>query len=85
MLEVPYVVLIPARWGSSRLPQKPLLDLAGLPMVVRVARQAMATSAQQVLVAADAGVGGAGRLADAPGELHRPESNEVGAHAALPA
>ena len=53
MLEVPYVVLIPARWGSSRLPQKPLLDLAGLPMVVRVARQAMATSAQQVLVAAD--------------------------------
>ena len=53
MHEVPYVVLIPARWGSSRLPQKPLLDLAGLPMVVRVARQALASQARDVVVATD--------------------------------
>jgi len=36
-----------------RLPDKPLLDLAGLPMVVRVARQAQACGAQQVVVATD--------------------------------
>ena len=35
-----FTVLIPARLASSRLPGKPLADLAGLPMIVRVARQA---------------------------------------------
>lgn len=49
----PFTVLIPARLGSSRLPNKPLADLAGLPMVVRVARQAAKSQAQQVVVAAD--------------------------------
>jgi len=39
--------------ASMRLPDKPLLDLAGLPMVVRVARQAQACGAQQVVVATD--------------------------------
>ena len=34
-----FSVLIPARMASSRLPDKPLADIAGLPMVVRVARQ----------------------------------------------
>ena len=48
-----FVVLIPARMGSSRLPDKPLADLAGLPMVVRVAQQAARSNAQQVVVAAD--------------------------------
>lgn len=33
----PFTVLIPARMASSRLPDKPLADIAGLPMVVRVA------------------------------------------------
>ena len=49
----PFTVLIPARLGSSRLPNKPLADLAGLPMVVRVAQQAAQSQAQQVVVAAD--------------------------------
>lgn len=48
-----FSVLIPARMASMRLPDKPLLDLAGLPMVVRVARQAQACGAQQVVVATD--------------------------------
>jgi len=45
--------LIPARLGSSRLPEKPLADLAGVPMVVRVARQAAASGARRVVVCAD--------------------------------
>lgn len=48
-----YTVLIPARMASSRLPDKPLADIAGLPMVVRVARQAQLSQAAQVVVAAD--------------------------------
>ena len=46
-------VLIPARLASSRLPGKPLADIAGLPMVVRVARRASESGAQRVVVAAD--------------------------------
>ncbi|MCY4563065.1 MAG: 3-deoxy-manno-octulosonate cytidylyltransferase, partial [Gammaproteobacteria bacterium] len=46
-------VVIPARIGSSRLPGKPLLDLAGVPMIVRVARQAAASGAMSVIVATD--------------------------------
>ncbi|NBO40523.1 MAG: 3-deoxy-manno-octulosonate cytidylyltransferase [Betaproteobacteria bacterium] len=53
MADAGYVVLIPARLGSSRLPDKPLADLAGLPMVVRVAQQASKSSAQRIVVAAD--------------------------------
>lgn len=48
-----FVVLVPARMGSSRLPDKPLADIAGVPMVVRVARQAMKSGARKVVVAAD--------------------------------
>lgn len=48
-----YSVLIPARLASTRLPRKPLADIAGLPMVVRVARQAALSAATQVVVAAD--------------------------------
>ncbi len=48
-----FSVLVPARLGSSRLPGKPLADIAGLPMVVRVARQAARSSATRVTVAAD--------------------------------
>ncbi|WP_370678507.1 3-deoxy-manno-octulosonate cytidylyltransferase [Comamonas sp. GB3 AK4-5] len=50
---VPFTVLIPARLASSRLPNKPLADIAGLPMVVRVARQAALSAASRVVVAAD--------------------------------
>lgn len=48
-----FSVLIPARMASSRLPDKPLADIAGLPMVVRVAQRAMRSNARQVVVAAD--------------------------------
>lgn len=48
-----FSVLIPARLASTRLPGKPLADIAGLPMVVRVAQRAAATGATQVVVAAD--------------------------------
>ncbi len=48
-----FVALIPARRASSRLPDKALLDIAGLPMVVRVARQALKSKASQVVVATD--------------------------------
>ena len=46
-------VLIPARMASSRLPDKPLADIGGLPMVVRVAQRAAASAATRVVVAAD--------------------------------
>ena len=48
-----FTVIIPARMASTRLPDKPLADLAGLPMVVRVARRAAQSSASRVVVAAD--------------------------------
>ncbi|PIT74864.1 3-deoxy-manno-octulosonate cytidylyltransferase [Limnohabitans sp. G3-2] len=48
-----FTVVIPARLASSRLPSKPLVDIAGLPMVVRVAQRAMQSQATQVVVAAD--------------------------------
>ena len=47
------MVLIPARLSASRLPNKPLADLAGIPMVVRVAQRALASQASQVVVATD--------------------------------
>ncbi|MFZ2391498.1 3-deoxy-manno-octulosonate cytidylyltransferase [Rhodoferax sp.] len=48
-----FTVLIPARLASSRLPDKPLADIAGVPMVVRVAQQARRSGAQRVVVAGD--------------------------------
>ena len=48
-----FTVLIPARMASSRLPDKPLADIAGLPMVVRVAQRAQQSQASRVVVAAD--------------------------------
>jgi 3-deoxy-manno-octulosonate cytidylyltransferase (CMP-KDO synthetase) len=50
---VSFTVLIPARMSSTRLPDKPLADIGGLPMVVRVAQRAELSSAAQVVVAAD--------------------------------
>ena len=47
------VVLIPARLQSTRLPDKPLADIHGLPMVVRVAQRAAGSAATRVVVAAD--------------------------------
>lgn len=48
-----FIVLIPARLASTRLPNKPLADIKGAPMVVRVAQRAMQSSARRTVVAAD--------------------------------
>jgi 3-deoxy-manno-octulosonate cytidylyltransferase (CMP-KDO synthetase) len=48
-----FSVLIPARLASTRLPNKPLADIGGLPMVVRVAQRAAEAGAARVVVAAD--------------------------------
>ncbi len=48
-----FTVLIPARLASTRLPDKPLADIGGIPMVVRVAQQAARSRAARVVVAAD--------------------------------
>ena len=48
-----FTVLIPARLASTRLPNKPLVDIAGVPMVVRVAWRAAQSHATAVRVAAD--------------------------------
>ena len=48
-----YTVLIPARLSSSRLPGKPLADIGGLPMVVRVAQRAALAGAARCVVAGD--------------------------------
>jgi len=50
---VSFCVVIPARAASTRLPDKPLLDIAGLPMVVRTANQARLSAARQVIIATD--------------------------------
>ena len=48
-----FTVLVPARLGSTRLPGKPLADIGGLPMIVRVAQRAALSGARAVVVAAD--------------------------------
>jgi 3-deoxy-manno-octulosonate cytidylyltransferase (CMP-KDO synthetase) len=48
-----FTVLIPARYASTRLPGKPLLDVAGKPLVVRVAERARASGAQRSVIATD--------------------------------
>jgi len=48
-----FKVVIPARFASTRLPGKPLLDIGGKPMVIRVAEQAAQSGAQQVIIATD--------------------------------
>jgi 3-deoxy-manno-octulosonate cytidylyltransferase (CMP-KDO synthetase) len=48
-----FTVLIPARLASTRLPNKPLADIGGAPMIVRVAQRAALAGAAQVVVACD--------------------------------
>lgn len=48
-----FVVIIPARYASSRFPGKPLAEIAGKPMVVHVAERARKSGAREVLVATD--------------------------------
>ena len=54
-LRVPFRVVIPARWASTRLPGKPLADIAGKPMVVRVAEAAVKSGAMEICIATDDG------------------------------
>ncbi len=49
----PFTAIIPARYASTRFPGKPLIDLGGKPMVVRVAERAQASGARRVVVATD--------------------------------
>ena len=53
MKAIPFKIVIPARYASTRLPGKPLLDLGGKPMVVRVAERARQAGAEEVWVATD--------------------------------
>ena len=48
-----FKVIVPARFASTRLPGKPLLDIAGKPMVIRVAEQAAKSQANEVVIATD--------------------------------
>lgn len=48
-----FTVIIPARLKSSRLPDKPLTDICGRPMIVRVAERALSCGADRVVVAVD--------------------------------
>ncbi|MEW5902872.1 MAG: 3-deoxy-manno-octulosonate cytidylyltransferase [Pseudomonadota bacterium] len=48
-----FKVVIPARFASTRLPGKPLLDIGGKPMVIRVAEQAAQSGADEILIATD--------------------------------
>jgi 3-deoxy-manno-octulosonate cytidylyltransferase (CMP-KDO synthetase) len=47
------LVLIPARMASTRLPNKPLADIAGLPMIVQVAKRAREADVGRIIVAVD--------------------------------
>lgn len=53
MNKTAFKVVIPARYGSTRLPGKPLLDIAGQPMIAHVCQRAMAAEAEEVVVATD--------------------------------
>jgi 3-deoxy-manno-octulosonate cytidylyltransferase (CMP-KDO synthetase) len=48
------LILIPARMASTRLPDKPLADIGGVPMIVRVVQQASLANSGRVVVATDA-------------------------------
>jgi len=48
-----YKIVIPARFGSSRLPGKPLIDLAGKPMIQHVYERAQATGNAEIVIATD--------------------------------
>ena len=49
----PFIVVIPARFASTRLPGKPLLEIAGKPMIQHVWEQAKKSRAQDVVIATD--------------------------------
>ena len=52
-MNLSFKVVIPARYGSTRLPGKPLLMIAGKPMIVHVCERAKAAGAAHIIVATD--------------------------------
>lgn len=52
-MSIPFKVVIPARYGSTRLPGKPLLTIAGKPMIIHVCEKAQAAGANSIVVATD--------------------------------
>ncbi|MBB4009744.1 3-deoxy-manno-octulosonate cytidylyltransferase [Allorhizobium taibaishanense] len=80
------LVLIPARMASTRLPGKPLADIAGLPMIVQVAKRALEANVGRIVVAVDHPdvfdtVTAAGFEAVMTGEQHQSGSDRI--HEAL--
>ncbi len=52
-MSLPFKVVIPARYGSTRLPAKPLLPIAGKPMIAHVCERAQEAGADDIIVATD--------------------------------
>ena len=52
-MSVPFKVVIPARYASTRLPAKPLLPIAGKPMIAHVCERAKEAGAEEIIVATD--------------------------------
>lgn len=52
-MNAPFIVVIPARYASTRLPGKPLLEIAGKPMVQHVWEKAVQSGAKQIYIATD--------------------------------
>ncbi|HEY0224494.1 MAG TPA: 3-deoxy-manno-octulosonate cytidylyltransferase [Pseudolabrys sp.] len=76
------VIIIPARMASTRLPGKPLVDIAGLPMIVHVLRRAQAAGIGEAVVATDseaiqAAVEKAGGRAVMTGTDHQSGSDRI--------
>jgi 3-deoxy-manno-octulosonate cytidylyltransferase (CMP-KDO synthetase) len=76
------VILIPARMASTRLPNKPLADIAGAPMIVQVARRAAESRLGRVVVATDTdavaeAVRAAGFVAVMTGTHHQSGSDRI--------
>jgi len=82
------IILIPARLASTRLPNKALLEIAGLPMIVQVLRRAQEADIGKVAVATDTvaiaeAVRAAGGLAVMTGEHHASGSDRIAEALAL--
>ena len=52
-MSLPFKVVIPARFASTRLPGKPLLNIAGKPMIAHVCERAQEAGAEEIIVATD--------------------------------
>ena len=62
-------IVIPARFASERLPGKPLADIHGVPMIVRVAQAASRASAEEVVIATGTNVEGEATASYLAGQL----------------